>query len=710
MTMGGRHSGNLPPETTSLVGRRGELARIRRLCREFRMVTLTGVGGVGKSRLALRAAALMRPGFADGAWLVPLSALDQGALVPYSIAESLPLADQTTRPMLEVLTEYLGDRHLLLVLDTCEHLIEDCARTARELLVAAPRLSILATSRRPLGVPDEQVLIIDPLPVPDDDGEGPQEAVRLLTERAAATVPGFAVGDGDRTELARLCRRLEGLPLAIELAAARLRELAPAELAARLDDRFELLGDTEDEVLDADPPWHQALRTAIGWSHQLCTPEERLLWARTSVFAGSFDDQAAMDVCADELLPAADIVGLLAGLADKSILIWAPTGGGERYRMLDTIREYGAIWLRALGEQDELRRRHRDFYLDLARRGDASWLGPEQIDWNDRTTVEHDNLRTALDHSLSTPDDHSALEFAAALWFFWYPCGFLREGQHYLERALRLDTEPSAVRNRALWVCSLTLVVQGDATAGMAWAAECAGAAERLGDTEAALAAQAMVMAAATIRGDLALALALADSLLAVHRPEHGLSLPSLLARLGQCHVHTAEGRVEEAVKVLEEMCAECDKRGERWMRAYADLFRAQAELTLGRFEDAQTHARAALEVKYRLHDSVGIALALDVLACAAAASGQGASAARRLGLAQHVWDTIGRAQLGIHEWVSAREKCERQARAAIGDQEYRNAFLTGYGTGLESGIFSALDPGPLDPSSSPPSRPAQEH
>ncbi|WP_052422748.1 ATP-binding protein [Nonomuraea candida] len=658
------------------------------------MVTLTGVGGVGKTRLALRAAALMRKDFGDGAWLVTLSALDQGALVPYAIAESLPLADRSTRPMLDVLAEYLVDRHVLLVLDTCEHLVEACAGTAEELLVAAPGLSILATSRRPLGVPDEQVLIIDPLPVPDGRGEGRQEAVALLAERTARSVPGFTVTDGNRADLARLCRRLEGLPLAIELAAARLRELPAAELCERLDDRFAMLGDTEAAVAAADPPWHQALRTAIGWSHQLCTPEERLLWARTSVFAGSFDGVAAARVCADALLPAEVIPGLLAGLVDKSILIWSPTGGGERYRMLDTIREYGAIWLAALGEQEGLRRRHRDYYLAMARRGDAAWFGPDQVSWNDRTTAEHDNLRTALDFSLANPADHTALELAAALWFFWYPCGFLREGQHYLERALACDTEPGVVRNRALWVCSLTLMVQGDPTAGMAWAAECAGVAEQLGDTSAALAAQAMVMAAATIRGDLALALALADSLLAVHRPEHGLTLPTLLARLCQSHVHTAQGRVEDAVKALEEMCAECDKHGERWMRAYADLFRAQAELSLGRNEAAQRYARSALEIKHRLHDSIGIALALDVLACAAAAAGQGEPAARLLGLAQQVWETIGRAQIGIREWVSAREESERLARAAIGDRAFQAAFRAGYETALDTGIARVLDAG----------------
>ncbi|MFC7586942.1 ATP-binding protein [Nonomuraea antimicrobica] len=238
----------------------------------------------------------------------------------------------------------------------------------------------------------------------------------LLAERTAAVVPGFTVTDGNRAEVVRLCRRLEGLPLAIELAAARLRELPAQELCDRLDDRFALLGDVEAEVLDADPPWHQALRTAVGWSHELCTPEERLLWARASAFAGSFDDRAAAEVCADALLPAAGIPDLLAGLADKSILIWAPTGGGERYLMLDTIREYGAMWLRALGEQEELRRRHRDYFLAMARRGDTAWFGPDQVSWIDRTTAEHENLRTALDFSLATPA-------TTPRWSWPPPCG-----------------------------------------------------------------------------------------------------------------------------------------------------------------------------------------------------------------------------------------------------------------------------------------------
>ncbi|QYC41205.1 Putative HTH-type transcriptional regulator [Nonomuraea coxensis DSM 45129] len=692
-----RQVGNLPPELTSLVGRRAELTSIRRECARSRLVTLTGVGGVGKTRLALRAAAELRPDLADGAWFVELAALDQGILLPHTIAEALPVADRSTRAMAEVLAEYLAGRRLLLVLDTCEHLADSCAAVVRTLLDAAPGLTVLATSRRPLGLPEEQVLVVEPLPVPEPGGGGPQDAVLLLAERTAAVVPGFAVTDGNRADVARLCRRLEGLPLAIELAAARLRELSAAELHDLLDDRFTALDTVEPPGPGAGgaPPWHGALRTAIGWSHQLCAPGERLLWARASVFSGSFDDEAAVRVCADERLPAGDVPALLDALVAKSVLTWAPTGGGERYRMLDTIREYGALWLRDLGEQDHVRARHRDFYLALARRGDAAWFGPDQISWNDRTTAEHDNLRAALEHSLAVPGDHVAVELAAALWFFWYPCGFLKEGQQYLERALALDGTPGRVRNRALWVCALTRVVQGDAAGGVDWATRCDEAAGQLGDGEAAVAARAMIMAAAVLRGDLALATALADALLAVHRPEEGLTLPALLAWLTLSHVHTAAGRPEEALKTLEEMSAECDRHGERWMRAYADLFRGMAELELGHAGRAQEHARAALGVKHRLHDNLGVALALDVLSRAAAASGQGEHAARLLGMGQRLWREIGQAQLGISAWVAARDAAERQARAAAGEDAYRAAYRAGSLTSLDAGVVYALSPAP---------------
>ncbi|MER7400749.1 NB-ARC domain-containing protein [Streptomyces sp. NPDC000151] len=692
--------GNLPAESGELIGRRAELAQVQRLFEGARLVTLTGAGGVGKTRLALWAAAEARPGLRDGAWWVALSALQQGELLAHVIAEALPLADQTSRPMIEVVAEYLAGRELLLVLDTCEHLTGACAVVAQALLAAAPGLRILVTSRSPLRIIEERVLTVTPLPVSEtpDRAAGGADAVALLAQRAAEAVPGFAVTDTNRPDLVRLCRRLDGLPLAIELAAARLREMSVAELTERLEDRFSVLGETDEVAYGTEPPWHQALRTAIGWSHQLCTPAERLLWARLSVFAGSFDAKTAQRVCADAELPAGRIPALLSALAHASLLTSAPAlGGGPRFRMLDTIREYGAGWLRLLGEEDQARGRHRDFYLALAREGGAAWLGPDQYAWYDRMTGEHDNLRAALDFCLTTPapGDHTALELAGSLWFFWYACGFAREGRHYLDQALASETEPSWARNQALWACGFVLLVLGDADATAARAAECAAAAERLGDSGAADVALAVTMTAAALRGDLAQAGAMSESLLATRRHGSELTLPGITARLVSSHACVVLGRIEEAIAHQEQLCAVCDPHGEHWARSYGDTIRAAAELARGRYEAAQDYGRLSLEAKHRLHDSVGVGMSFDVLAAAAAATGRGERAARLLGLSQQVWDTLGRAQAGAPDFFATRRTCERQTRHALGDDAYKAAFHAGYDTDLDTGVTYALSPVP---------------
>ncbi|MEU7039595.1 regulator [Streptomyces varsoviensis] len=700
-----RTPGNLTAPRTATVDRRTEVAEIERLLQEpsregaARLVTLTGVGGVGKTRVALSAAAALRPRFRDGVWLVELSPLRRGALLAHVIAETLPLADQSTRPMIDVLTEYLAERELLLVLDTCEHLADDCALVTEILLRAAPGLRVLATSRRVLDVVGERVITIEPLPVPDaDDARADTaDAVALLTLRAREAVPGFTVTDADRAELVRLCRRLDGLPLAIELAAARLRDLPIRELTARLDDRFAVLGDTDDIAGDAEPPWHQALRTAIGWSHQLCTPAERLLWARLSVFAGGFDAETAVRVCADDHLPARRIPAVLATLGEKSILIWQPTGGGERYRMLDTIREYGAHWLRGLGEDDTLRRRHRDHYLALARRGDAEWIGPEQFAWYDRMTAEHDNLRAALEYSLAESEGHSALEMAAALWFFWYGCGFFKEGRLYLDQALAADTAPSPARVRALYVSGPVLLCLGDLPALEERAAECTALAARFGAAERACAA-ATELRVWVLRGDTEQVLSRAEAQLATDWRAEPLTLIPLAALVFGAHTLVTVGRFEEAVARLDELSAACDRSGERGMRAWGDFVRSQAELALGRFEEAREHARAALLVKHRLRDGVGSGMALEALARADAATGRHQDAAWLLGLAVRLWGTLGRPQAGVPQMVAAHHACACRTREALGEDAYRRAFGLGHATDLNTGIAQVLGPASAPP------------
>jgi predicted ATPase len=693
---GARWVGDLPAETTSLVGRHSDVENVMRALRLSRLVTLTGVGGVGKSRLALRAAAGLREEFPDGAWWVQLSPLSEPTLLGQAISEALGLADQTVRPATEVLADYLAGRELLLTLDTCEHLAEEAAVIAAALLRAAPGLRILATSRRLLDAPGEHVVMVDPLPVPGPGaaGSGRDDAVALFAERAASVSPGFKISPQNETAVVALCRQLDGLPLAIELAAARLPETSPDQIVERLGGRFALLADAAPTPAAPAPvARHQTLRAAIGWSHELCEPLERLAWARLSVFAGGFGVAAAEQVCADSWLPDAEVLPLLMGLVDKSIVTRVDSPNTP-YRMLDTIRAYGADWLRDLGEELVFRRRHRDCYLALARHGSAGWLGPGQFAWYDRMTAAHGNLRAALDFCLAEPDGHTALDLAGSLWFFWYACGHAKEGRHYLERALAQDQSPCPERTRALWACSLVAATQGDGRAAAVRAAEGAEAADRQGDADSAALARAAGAAATLLLGDPVAAAAKAGRVLATRGHDGGLDFATLVAQSALAHVRTLNGQFEDAIALLDAMRSACDEHGELWMRSLSDWFRARAELLHGRLHAAQTYGRAALTVKHRLHDSQGVALAVDLLAATACDGGQGERAARLLGLGQQVWSSHGLPQIGLAELVAARQACEEGARGAIGDHAYDEAFRAGYESSLDAGIEYAMSDG----------------
>ncbi|MGW7192025.1 ATP-binding protein, partial [Streptomyces sp. NPDC054838] len=447
--------GNLPPEPAGFIGRERELTDLRALLGLSRLVTLTGVGGVGKSRLALRAASASRPR-RDGVWWVELSPLRDPALLTTTVAHAVGLADHSARPLDEELCAWMADKELLLVLDTCEHLIPACRHLVGELLQSAPGLTVLVTSREPLGSPREMVFEVRPLPYEEPDSD----AFALFRARAVAAMPeaADAFRDPERALLAaEVCRRLDGIPLALELAGARMRLWTLEQMVRRLDARFEVLTDTR-----ALLPRHQTLRTAIGWSHELCEPVERLLWARLSVFTGDFDVAAARTVCAGGPLPAARVERVLAALVAKSVVRRSEErGAGTRYRMLDTIREYGHDWLAELGEVRTLADRHAHWYAALCHAAERGWMGPGQVDWYRRTTAEHAQLRTALEHLLRT-DPTAAQEMAGALWFFWFACGHVHEGRGFLERALAAGPCSGPAYTQAVWALGLTALVQGD--------------------------------------------------------------------------------------------------------------------------------------------------------------------------------------------------------------------------------------------------------
>ncbi|MER6693488.1 ATP-binding protein [Streptomyces minutiscleroticus] len=573
-------AGEVPEETTGFVGRRAELIRAGCALQETRLVTLTGVGGVGKTRLALRAAAGLRATFPDGVWLVELSPVPRTGrhdteLLALIVMEALRLADQTTRPATEVVAEWLADKRLLLLLDCCEHLTAPCADLVGDLLSAAPGLRILATSRQPLSARDERVMTVPPLPVPrpgrPQGGPGQEEdAVALFLQRAADAAPGLATDAAARAVVAEICVRLEGLPLAIELAAARLPELTLDQLRADLHSRFEVLAADPEAYGDGEPR-HQALRTTIGWSHELCAPLERLLWARLSVFAGGCDREAAQAVCAGGPLSAEEVPRLLDGLVAKSLLQRrAHVTGTVRYAMLDTVREFGADWLAGLGEAGAIARRHRDHFLALARRADAEWVGPHQVAWCWRAVVDHANFRAALDHCLTEGEEQAALELGGALWFSWFACGYARAGRHYLDRALARWTDPGPARSRAVWACGVAAVAQGDAHTTARLGKEFRVCAEAAGSPAMLTAAAYLDGLGLLLHGQPAEAAAVFDATDYTRAHSSAYAGARLMVWATRGFVHVALGEFADAAAAADALRTECGRRGERWARAWA--------------------------------------------------------------------------------------------------------------------------------------------
>jgi predicted ATPase len=365
----------LPSEADDFIGRTAELRRVQALLRDNRLVTLVGPGGVGKTRVARRTADEVGAGYRDGAWEVPLSALRDPELLPHTVAGRLGLPEQSGGSQLDAVLTHLRDRQLLLILDTCEHIIDAAAIFAEAIITEAPSVTVLVTSREPLDVTGESCYTLPALGLPNGDspGEGATDAIELFALRAAAVVPGFAVTDDNRADVIRLCTRLDGMPLAIELAAVRLRALPLKDLADRLDQRIDcglalLTGGGED-----GDGRHRTLRDAIGWSYDLCTPAEQALWARLSVFAGSFGVDAVEEVCASGELSHGQIFDTVVRLVDKSVITRDDAAAGDeggqpsRYKMLDIIREFGAERLAASGTAAGVRNRFIARYLSMAR-------------------------------------------------------------------------------------------------------------------------------------------------------------------------------------------------------------------------------------------------------------------------------------------------------------------------------------------------------
>ncbi|MEU9119192.1 AAA family ATPase [Streptomyces sp. NPDC048506] len=677
-----RAPGNLPADLNRFIGRDEELAALPEQLAAARLVTLTGLGGVGKSRLARQGAAILQDRFCDGVWLVELSALREAHLLDHAVAEALALADHSGRPVRSALCDHLADRELLLVLDGYEQLVDACAELTGELLRRAPGLRVLAAGRRPLGLPGERVVPLPPMNEAD--------AAALFADRAASVVAGFAVGPSDEGPVGELCRRLDGIPLALELAAGRLRALSVDQVLHRLDDRFRLLTGTTRGVL----PRHQTLRTAIGWSHELCTPQERLLWARLSVFAGQFDLEAVEYVCSGPELPDGELLDLVAELVAQSVLLREETAAGVRYRMLDTVRAYGADWLDATQDGDRLRRRHRDWYLGLATWCELDWFSSRQAEIAARVEAELPNLRVALEQSLqSAADTHLGQYLAGTLWFYWVGCGRLSEGRHWLDRALELDGDHDDARLKALWVAGYVAVLQGDTVGALGALQECREAAERTGNATAAAYALHRTGCLALVCDDMPRAEELLRGALARYREIGELNSNVLMGQVELAIAVAFQGELADAVRLCEEVLEVCEDHGERWTLAYAQFVLAYAAWSSGDGARARALLEECLAIDHTFHDLLGAVLAIELLALVTLGEGDAEEAAVLQGAAGRIWPSVGLPLFGSRYFSRPHALCEEQARRQLGDGRYESALHEGERLDLDAAVARILGP-----------------
>jgi non-specific serine/threonine protein kinase len=679
---GGVHGGgNLPAEVTSFVGRRRELADVKRALSKSRLVTLTGVGGVGKTRVAERVARDRRRAYPHGVWLVELGELSDPALLTQTILTELGVRGQPSGDALQVLIDSLSGRQLLLVLDNCEHLLDEVAALSAALLRSCPDLQILATSREPLRVVGEAVLPVPPMAAPEPDRSGGvaglsrYDAVALFTERAAAAVPDFALTEENYRAVAALCHRLDGLPLAIELAAGRLRSLSPAQILSKLDDRYALLTGGE----RGRPDRQQTLRASIEWSYQLCSPQEQRLWARLCVFAGSFELDAVEGVCTGDFA-GDEIVDLVSGLVDKSIVVRHERGTVAQYRLLETIREFGLERLTEAGDGPALRMRHLQWYAALIRTAKAEWISERQAYWLARLGAESANLRSALDFCLNEHGDADAvmeIVVGIPLGCLWAR-GKLGEARHWFDEALARSSRVTVLRVRAMLRNSILAMVGGEVATGNQLLDEARVLIRQVSDPMVLSQLHHVAAHSAHFAGDLPRAVSELERALAMSISRTDLDwyldiLSSLALFVSMAGQH------ERSKACYQEIIQLTGPRGESLHRANALLALGLDAWRRGDPVRAVELQRSGLEIKLGLDDRLGTPLGLEALAWGVGALGQHKRAAHLLGAADMLWDATGASIATLMpELVCEHDKSVAAARAALGDQGYAAAFRRG--------------------------------
>jgi len=683
-------AGNLPVELTSFVGRREALAQIKGLLAHSRLLTLTGAGGVGKSRTAVEVARQLARAWPDGTWLVELAGLGEPDLLPNAVAAVLGVREQPGRPIQATLGGHLEQRQLLLVLDNCEHLLEASAALCHALLRGCPGLRVLATSRQPLGVSGEATLALAPMDVPDDARLATPaslmrfDGIRLFVERAATVSPGFALTDENLQSVVALTRKLDGIPLGLELAAVLVRTLALGDLVERLDDRFSLLSVGNRAAL----PRHQTLRAAIDWSHGLLSEAERILWRRLSVFAGGFSLDAVEAVCADQLLPAGTIVPTLTSLVEKSIVSADSAAGRGRYRMLETLRQYAHERLLEANEEASLLRAHYDWCAALVLRpAGAWWTGRRQLDWLALMKAEQSNLRAALDVCLRRPDKAEAgLSLAAHLFLHWIVQNSQGEARHYIDGLLAQTSSPSAGRAGALFAQGFIARGQGDLDCARASYDECRrlglahGYERELGWSIAGKAMQELVVLATMeqaaarsahflkLRADLNAAAELLE------RSGDNVIRVWAIYLLGDAHAHM--GDLARAEVYMKDSVALGESAGDVWARANARARLGIVQWQRGELDSARENLLQAICAQREMGHRWGMAMSLEGLAYVSASAGQPEKAARLLGAVDTLWNRVG---TKLHGFMKAHhDRCAAAASEVLGEARFRDNFQRG--------------------------------
>jgi len=724
----------LPLPLNRLIGREQEMLEIKGLLPTTQLLTLTGAGGCGKTRLALQlgAEASSTVAFTHGVCWVELADLTDPELLPQQIASALGIVEQAGRPLTETLLDFLQPKELLLMLDNCEHLVTACAHLVELLLRTCPRLRILATSREALNIPGELVWLVPSLPLPQTSSLPPLEelmqygAIQLFIERAAAVLPSFALTRENAGAVLQICRRLDGIPLATELAAARVKVLSVEQIAARLDDAYQILTVGRRTAL----PRHQTLRATMDWSYSLLSEQEHILFRRLSIFAGGFTLEAAEAICTDEGTDKAEILDVLARLVDKSLVVVEEREDEIRYRFLETIRQYSQERLWEAGEVARLQERHWTWYTGLVERAGLDLLGKEQVAWFNRFEREHDNLRAALRYLLERGEAGIAIRTGGgALWHFWLYRGYLTEGRTILERILTQFSEQTSARAWVLLNAGLLARYQDDSTRATILLEESLDLSRELADRRLIAYILSALGELRYSRGDYEQATALYEECLPLLR-ELGdkLVLPLALSKWGQillaqgeyersralCEESLAlarelaspdrvagslsdlalvvleQGNDKQARALCEESLATWQQLGNKSGCAHTLSILGRLALQQGDVERATHCYHESLTLRQETGEKEGVATALEGLARVAAVRGQSKSAAQLFGAAEILRKTMG-TPLPPTERAS-HEHAVAAVRADLDETAFAQAWAEGQAMELSQTMAAAFE------------------